>query len=162
MPRETTPNLGLSKSLPSDPQVISGVAEHWGPIMDSNLEKIDAALAPSGGGAGGLLLTTVVLTSDQILALDNKPANGVEIIPAPGPGKAILVWQAWANLQFNTTPYSTLNADLAIFLKTSGGLYAGFELRKRRLGMRRNPYRAYEKDTVRDTETDTDYGAVGI
>ena len=44
----------------------------------------------------------------------------------------------------------------------AGGLYAGFELRKRRLGLRRNPYRAYEKEKVRDTETGTDYGAVGI
>ena len=44
----------------------------------------------------------------------------------------------------------------------AGGLYAGFELRKRRLGVPRNPYRAYEKDRVRDTETGTDYGAVGI
>jgi peroxiredoxin len=44
----------------------------------------------------------------------------------------------------------------------AGGLYAGFELRKRRLGLRRNPYRAYEKHAVRDTETGTDYGAVGI
>jgi alkyl hydroperoxide reductase subunit AhpC len=44
----------------------------------------------------------------------------------------------------------------------AGGLYAGFELRKRRLGTRRNPYRAYEKEKVRDTETGTDYGAVGI
>jgi hypothetical protein len=44
----------------------------------------------------------------------------------------------------------------------AGGLYAGFELRKRRLGLRRNPYRAYEKDAVRDTETGEDYGAVGI
>lgn len=44
----------------------------------------------------------------------------------------------------------------------TGSLYAGFELRKRRLGTRRNPYRAYEKDKVRDTETGTDYGAVGI
>ncbi|HLW51992.1 MAG TPA: deiodinase-like protein [Candidatus Angelobacter sp.] len=43
----------------------------------------------------------------------------------------------------------------------AGGLYAGFELRKRRLGVRRNPYRAYEKEK-RDTETGTDYGAVGI
>lgn len=43
----------------------------------------------------------------------------------------------------------------------AGGLYAGFELRKKRLGLR-NPYRAYEKDRVRDTETGTDYGAVGI
>ncbi|MFI5103940.1 MAG: peroxiredoxin family protein [Terriglobales bacterium] len=44
----------------------------------------------------------------------------------------------------------------------SGGLYAGFELRRRRLGTRRNPYRAYEKEQVSDTETGTDYGAVGI
>ena len=44
----------------------------------------------------------------------------------------------------------------------AGGLYAGFELRKRRLGTRRNPYRAYEKEQVRDTDTGTDYGAVGI
>ena len=44
----------------------------------------------------------------------------------------------------------------------AGGLYAGFELRKRRLGTWRNPYRAYEDEEVRDTETGTDYGAVGI
>lgn len=44
----------------------------------------------------------------------------------------------------------------------AGGLYAGFELRKRRLGIRSNPYRAYEKEEVRDTDTGTDYGAVGI
>jgi hypothetical protein len=44
----------------------------------------------------------------------------------------------------------------------AGGIYAGFELRKRRLGLRRNPYRAYEKEKVRDTETGEDYGAVGI
>lgn len=44
----------------------------------------------------------------------------------------------------------------------AGGLYAGFELRKRRLGVIRNPYRAYEDEEVRDTETGTDYGAVGI
>ena len=44
----------------------------------------------------------------------------------------------------------------------AGGLYAGFELRRRRLGTRRNPYRAYEKEKVHDTETGTDYGAVGI
>ncbi len=43
----------------------------------------------------------------------------------------------------------------------AGGLYAGFELRKRRLGGRRNPYRAYEKVTE-GAETGTDYGAVGI
>ena len=44
----------------------------------------------------------------------------------------------------------------------AGGMYAGFELRRRRLGGggRINPYRAYEKDKAVDT--DVDYGAVGI
>src|SRR5947199_6591257 len=40
----------------------------------------------------------------------------------------------------------------------TGGFYAGFELRKRRLGVPRNPYKAYEK--ADDTDTGTDYGAV--
>jgi peroxiredoxin len=44
----------------------------------------------------------------------------------------------------------------------AGGLYAGFELRKRRLGIHRNPYKAYEDEGTRDTDTGTDYGAVGI
>jgi alkyl hydroperoxide reductase subunit AhpC len=44
----------------------------------------------------------------------------------------------------------------------TGGLYAGFELRKRRFSSRRNPYRAYENEEVKDTDTGTDYGAVGI
>ena len=44
----------------------------------------------------------------------------------------------------------------------AGGLYAGFELRKRRLASWRNPYRAYEDEDVQDTDTGTDYGAVGI
>jgi len=49
-------------------------------------------------------------------------------------------------------------------LVVAGGMYAGFELRRRRLGGggRINPYRAYEKDKVVDTDTDLDYGAVGI
>jgi hypothetical protein len=48
----------------------------------------------------------------------------------------------------------------------AGGLYAGFELRRRRLGRLSsrplNPYRAYEDDQVSDTDTGTEYGAVGI
>jgi hypothetical protein len=59
-------------------------------------------------------------------------------------------------------PGRVLSITALIAAVLAGGLYAGFELRKRRLGIRGNPYRAYEKDDVRDTETDTDYGAVGI
>jgi hypothetical protein len=46
----------------------------------------------------------------------------------------------------------------------AGGVYAGFELRRRRLGGggRINPYRAYEKEKIQDTDAETDYGAIGI
>jgi alkyl hydroperoxide reductase subunit AhpC len=59
-------------------------------------------------------------------------------------------------------PGRVLSIAALVTAVLAGGLYAGFELRKRRLGMRGNPYRAYEKEDVRDNETDTDYGAVGI
>jgi peroxiredoxin len=59
-------------------------------------------------------------------------------------------------------PGRVLSIGALIAAVLAGGLYAGFELRKRRLGVRRNPYRAYEKDKVRDMESETDYGAVGI
>jgi peroxiredoxin len=63
---------------------------------------------------------------------------------------------------FVQNPSRALSITALTAAVLAGGLYAGFELRKRRLGLRRNPYRAYEKDEVRDTETGTDYGAVGI
>lgn len=59
-------------------------------------------------------------------------------------------------------PGRVLSISALIAAVLAGGLYAGFELRKRRLGLRGNPYRAYEKDDVRDMENETDYGAVGI
>jgi peroxiredoxin len=59
-------------------------------------------------------------------------------------------------------PGRVLSISALIAAVLAGGLYAGFELRKRRLGLRGNPYRAYEKENVRDMENETDYGAVGI
>jgi hypothetical protein len=38
--------------LPSDPAYTSGVDEHFGPIGDANLDKIDAAVAALGSGSG--------------------------------------------------------------------------------------------------------------
>lgn len=61
-----------------------------------------------------------------------------------------------------TTPGRILALSALTAAVLAGGLYAGFELRRKRLGLPRNPYRAYEKQRVRDTDTGTDYGAVGI
>jgi len=129
MPRPTTPYLGLKKSIPSDPAFASGLTEHFGPISDANLDKIDEAFgALDPLGPLGYLKSAVILTPDQILAMDNTPANAVTIIPAPGPGFAVVVWQSWANLQFNTTAYKAQPAvaNLALYLN-SGGVLVGNE-----------------------------------
>ena len=76
------------------------------------------------------------------------------------PGRAFTASRAVKSLVGNPRRVVAVGALTAAVL--AGGLYAGFELRKRRLGARRNPYRAYEKVAGRDAETGTDYGAVGI
>jgi hypothetical protein len=57
MSRPTTANYGLKKSLPSDPENECGVAEHWGPLTDGNLDAIDAAIAAAATGAVGATQT---------------------------------------------------------------------------------------------------------
>jgi hypothetical protein len=129
MPRQTTPNIGLIKSSPSDPAFWSGLAEHSGPIGDANLDTIDAAFGALGSsGSSGYLKAAVTLTPDQIVTMDNTPQNAVTIIPAPGPGFALVVWQCWASLQFNTTAYQAKPAvaNLSLYL-LNGGVFIGNE-----------------------------------
>lgn len=47
-------------------------------------------------------------------------------------------------------------------LVLAGGLYTGLGIRRLRKTRSLNPYRIYEDDQVQDTDTGTDYGAVGI
>jgi peroxiredoxin len=78
-------------------------------------------------------------------------------LPARSPVSLARTSRAWI-----TTPGRILALSALTAAVLAGGLYAGFELRRKRLGLPRNPYRAYEKQRVRDTDTGTDYGAVGI
>ena len=78
-------------------------------------------------------------------------------LPARTPISLARTSRAWI-----TTPGRILALSALTAAVLAGGLYAGFELRRKRLGLPRNPYRAYEKQRVRDTDTGTDYGAVGI
>jgi hypothetical protein len=55
--RPTTANYGLKKSLPSDPERTSGLAETWGPVKDANYDAIDAAIAAAATGAVGATQT---------------------------------------------------------------------------------------------------------
>lgn len=55
---------------------------------------------------GNPLTSTIELSPSQILALDTTP---VEVVPAQGVGKAILVVSAWMKLFFNSVPYQFPN-----------------------------------------------------
>jgi hypothetical protein len=63
MSRPITATLALTKSLPNDAQNTSGLAESWGPVMDANLDTIDAALA----GAAATGAVKLAPTADQTI-----------------------------------------------------------------------------------------------
>lgn len=69
------------------------------------------AASNGGGGGGSILSIQVPLSSAQILDMFNTP---IEILPAPGAGKYILIFGASCSLDFNTTPY-ILGGDLPGF-----------------------------------------------
>ncbi len=58
---------------------------------------------------GGVLSVTVDVSPAQMLGLSTTP---VEIVPAQGVGKAILVVSAQVKLLFNSVPYNFPSADL--------------------------------------------------
>jgi hypothetical protein len=65
----------------------------------------------------------LTLTPAQILAMDNTAGNSVTIVPAPGPGLAVLVWDSWVNLQFNTKAYAgNPQTDLVLWMNNGGAL----------------------------------------
>jgi hypothetical protein len=80
MARPTTTNYALQKSLGSDPERTSGLAEHWGPVMDANLDAIDAAivaaattgLADTATLALGLQETVTSRTTDTSAPITQK------------------------------------------------------------------------------------------
>ncbi len=51
---------------------------------------------------GSPLTSTIELSPAQMLALDTTP---IEVVPAQGTGKSILVVSAWMKLFFNSVPY---------------------------------------------------------
>ncbi len=61
----------------------------------------------------------VTLTSAQLLSINTSP---VDIIPAPGAGKIILVNKLFYKFDYQTTPYNT-NAELRFRFGTSGANY---------------------------------------
>ena len=64
-----------------------------------------------GAGAVALLSTTTLISKAQILTLNSAP---VQLIPAPGPGKLIVVLSAVLVYKFGTQPY--VQSDDSLFL----------------------------------------------
>jgi hypothetical protein len=67
MARATTTNYSLKKALAGDPERTSGLAEHWGPLMDANLDAIDTAI--HAAAANPAILAT---TADPGSLTDNS------------------------------------------------------------------------------------------
>lgn len=75
MSRPITTTVGLKKSLPTDPERVSGVDEHSGPIMDANLDAIDAAIAAlqsalGGAGSGAYTVNVTITKSSPVFTFD--------------------------------------------------------------------------------------------
>lgn len=130
-------------------------------LLESQRERGVEHVVVNGGQDLSVPVTYGVLYSYRALERGGKEAMN-DFREAFGmPGRMALTASRMATpIMENPGRILAIVALTAVVL--AGGLYAGFELRKRRLGTRRNPYRAYEKEKVRDTDTGTDYGAVGI
>jgi hypothetical protein len=84
----------------------------------STTEFLNGAAAFEAIPPSAVLQRSVILTSPELLALNDTPVN---VIPAPGNGFAINVIGVYLELIFNTTPY-TVPALAVLQLGFGGGI----------------------------------------
>jgi hypothetical protein len=104
-----TQNLKLNTNGPFGKRAKSDVEDY---DFNSNMEIIDTAIA------AGLQAASVTLTAAQIKALKATP---IQIIPAPGAGKAINLIQAVWQYKFGTVPYGNVPSFPTATLDISQG-----------------------------------------
>lgn len=78
----------------------------------------------SQGAPGGLIWTKTDISSAELLALNATPIN---IVPAPGANKILILDSALVFYNYNSTAYAGIGAseDLAIKWNTGSGTIAG-------------------------------------
>ena len=146
------------RSMWTKPEALAEAIEE---LLELQQERAVDHVVVSGGQDLSMPLTYGVLYSYRALERGGEQAlhDFRQALGLPG-RMAITASRAARPVLENPKRVLAIAALTAAVL--TGGLYAGFELRKRRLGLHRNPYRPYEHQGVQDTETGTDYGAVGI
>jgi peroxiredoxin len=143
------------RSMWTNPEALAGAIDELLEIED---ERDRDRAVVRGGEDLSMPLTYAMLRSHRALHRGGRQSV-LDFHVAVGRGRRVAAPESRPLLK---DPGRILSIAALTAAVLAGGIYAGFELRKRRLGLRRNPYRAYEKEKVRDTETGEDYGAVGI
>ncbi len=85
-------------------------ADSGGALRSVQSDGTDAPVG--GGGSQTVLVHTATLTHAQILALPSTPDGGIEIVPAPGAGKAIDVLRValFTNITEEAQQYTNISA----------------------------------------------------
>jgi hypothetical protein len=113
MARATTTNYSLKKALATDPERTSGLAEHWGPLMDANLDAIDTAI--HSAAANPAILATTANTADLVDNSGGAAADGTIAIFRNDTTAHLATDAAGASVELSTK----VNAILAA-LRTAG------------------------------------------
>lgn len=91
-----------------------------GDAFSGTLSELQQALYDGifvqASGGGSILVASVTLTDAQIKALSTNPSGFIELVPAPGVGKAISLINAVLYFDIDGGAYTNIDADCALLI----------------------------------------------